>query len=98
MRCASAPSANASTRPTTTVEISGAWCVMSLALERETIPQIAAVCDDVRNRPALALVYDQRVDLVELIHGDQLKHLDADRAVGAARKLRDKLQSLGRLG
>src|ERR1043166_3823106 len=70
---------------------------MSFALERETIPQVAPVRNDARDDATLRLARDQRVDLVELVHGDELKHLDAHRAVGAARQLRHDLEALGRL-
>src|SRR5205085_11642520 len=96
-RCASAPNANASTRPITTVEISGAWCVMSVSLERETIAQIAPVGNDLRHDATLRLARHQGVDLVELVHGDELKHFDAHAAVGAARQFVHHLEAFGRL-
>ena len=96
-RCAIAPNANASTRPTTMVETSGEWCGIAapwlaaqrasvqsyttspVNSERETIAQIATVGNDSCDDAALGLVGDQHVELIELVHCDQLQDLDAHR-------------------
>src|SRR3954466_9355580 len=65
--------------------------------EGKTVAQVAPVGDDARDNASLGLVGDQHVDLIKLVHRDELQDLDADRAVSVARKRRDKLETLGGL-
>src|SRR3954464_6066533 len=54
--------------------------------ERKTITQIAPVGNDFRYRATLRLVLDQVVNLIELVHRDELEDFGAHRAVGLARQ------------
>src|SRR5687768_2311352 len=97
-----APNAKASTMPTTIVERSGVWCIAAPAWtaqfihtlgrksERKTVAQIAPVRDDSRDNASLRLGGDQHVELIELVHRDQLQDLDPHRAVGVAGQRGDK--------
>ena len=67
------------------------------ALERIAVAQVAAIGDDARDQGALPLVGDQRLDQIDLVHGDKLQDFVSHLARGVARQLIDDLQMLGRL-
>src|SRR5437763_16164329 len=71
---------------------------ISAKLERETIAQIAPVGNNARDDATLGLIRDQHVELIELIHRDELKDLDTHRAVRMTRQLLHQLHPLRCLG